>query len=215
MEKKQNFIEVTRTAEYYSLIPADTKPVKVLFVIHGYMQLPKYFIDHFSNLPELGIAVIAPSGLSLSYQSGFDGRVGASWMTKHNREKEIKDYLAYLDQLYAEIQNTFPKCKRFELLGFSQGSATATRWFSSSKNLLDAIILSAGYVPEDVDFERLRQRLNDGTIQFYAGSKDSYLTEERVEAHKNLLNKNSIPFKITRFDGGHEIPSSALYEYFS
>ena len=213
MQKKQHFIEVKRTAEYYTLQPEETEVEKVLFVIHGYSQLPEFFINHFRNLPELGIAVVAPSGLSLSYQSGFYGRVGASWMTKHNRENEIKDYLAYLDQLYAEVRNKYKAARSFSVLGFSQGTATASRWFAASGHQLDHLLLTAGYVAEDADLHALKNKLGEGEINFFVGKNDSYMKTEKVEAHKKFLEGNGLPYTVQEFDGGHEIPKEMLLEF--
>lgn len=214
MLKQQHFIEVKRTAEYYSIQPRNVEVAKVLFVLHGYSQLPEFFIEHFRNLPDLGILVVAPSGLSLSYQSGFYGRVGASWMTKHNRENEIKDYLAYLDQLYLEIKSNYPKVESFSVLGFSQGTATASRWYAYSERKMDRLICIAGALAADLDIELLNNKQGQRKLALFVGDKDAYINKDKAENLLKEMESNGVGFELIPYDGGHEIPQKELLTYF-
>src|SRR5438132_416931 len=80
---------------------------EVWFVIHGYGQLAKFFIRKFSVLEEHNICVIAPEGLSHFYLEDIatrtasgNNRVGATWMTRENREADIQNYISYLNAVY-------------------------------------------------------------------------------------------------------------------
>ena len=78
-------IKVEKTATYYS--SGNIKTAKTIwFVLHGYGMLAEYFIKKFDSIVNNDNCVIAPEGLSKFYTKGFYGRVGASWMTKENRE---------------------------------------------------------------------------------------------------------------------------------
>ena len=126
----ENDIAFDFRARYFSAGAPDDDAVQRWFVLHGYGQLAKFFIKKFDILARHRIRVIAPEGLSRFYlepiQDGGrrNNRVGATWMTRENREMDIRNYIAYLDAIYrTESQN---KNLPVTLLGFSQGAATAS-----------------------------------------------------------------------------------------
>ena len=53
------------------------------------------------------------------------GPIGASWMTREAREREISDYVAYLDEVALWIRRELGCELAPTVLGFSQGVATA------------------------------------------------------------------------------------------
>ncbi len=80
-----------RTAHYYSTQIGPNEPENVWILFHGYGQSASYFLMNFKDFEPENSLLIAPEGLSKFYLKGVDGRVGASWMTKENREAEIQD----------------------------------------------------------------------------------------------------------------------------
>jgi dienelactone hydrolase len=79
--------------------------------------------------------VVAPEALSRFYvdrgepAAGTPARVGATWMTREDREAEIADYVRYLDRaLDAAAGRPGAAAPALGVLGFSQGAATACRW---------------------------------------------------------------------------------------
>ncbi|NIP78275.1 MAG: phospholipase, partial [Gemmatimonadetes bacterium] len=86
---------------------------EVWFVLHGYGQLAERFVRRFDALPGVrdGMrAVVAPEALSRFYVEeevtgphGPESRVGATWMTRADREHEIRDYVEYLDRVAAAV----------------------------------------------------------------------------------------------------------------
>ncbi|MEJ2217163.1 MAG: hypothetical protein P8099_11165 [Gemmatimonadota bacterium] len=99
----ERHITVSRVARYYTLGPPAIDAAEVWFVLHGYRQLAGRFLRRFEALDDGTRRIVAPEGLSRFYvddDSGPHGpgsRVGASWMTREDREREIDDYVAYLD----------------------------------------------------------------------------------------------------------------------
>jgi hypothetical protein len=89
---KKNII-VTKTARYFISGEPSESIEQVWFVCHGYAQLANYFIRNFEILNDGKNLIIAPEGLNRFYWKGFSDRVVASWMTKEDREDDIKDYL--------------------------------------------------------------------------------------------------------------------------
>ena len=103
---EEHHIQTTRSARYYSLGSIEGEITEVWYVLHGYGQRAEDFIKNFLPITSEGILVIASEALSRFYVKGFAGEVGASWMTREDRMSEIKDYVRYLDNLYAEIKFT-------------------------------------------------------------------------------------------------------------
>ena len=101
---REHQISIKKTAKVYTLGNITTAK-HVIVVLHGYGQLAKYFINKFKPLVDDDYYIIAPEGLSKFYLNGHSGRVGASWMTKEDRQIEINDQIEYLiNNLSKEIK---------------------------------------------------------------------------------------------------------------
>ncbi len=202
-------LKVSRTASYSINTP--DKPIStVVFVIHGYAQLSRDFISEFSFLEDGSTLIIAPEGLSRFYSKN---KIGASWMTKEQREHEISDYVNYLDKLEAELstKNELADAGRF-VLGFSQGVHTAVRWFTESEYDHSGLILCSSDFPADADFRKLITRLGNGKIKYIQGKSDDITGIRTFEKSSALLESNSVPFTKIFFDGKHEIDPDSVIE---
>ncbi|MEQ9187192.1 MAG: hypothetical protein RLP15_05605 [Cryomorphaceae bacterium] len=203
----EHTIQVQKTARYYVLEPRGTHVADML-VIHGYRQLGKYFIARFDSLAEMGVRVIAPEGLHRFYIEGYDGRVGASWMTKEARLADIEDYIAYLNQVYQSIGLGD---KPLHLLGFSQGGPTACRWMAASGVPISSLILHSTVFPNDFDFETQKNRFT--RIPSYAvfGSNDPFASEKTIATKMGWMRKKGIAPTLLRFEGGHELHLESIH----
>ncbi|HEX7024003.1 MAG TPA: hypothetical protein VF187_04210, partial [Gemmatimonadales bacterium] len=121
-------LQVPRTARY--LTQGDPEAAEeVWFVLHGYGMLAAGFLRWFEPAVRPGRLLVAPEALSRSYHEEKGARrVGASWMTKEDRDVEIEDYVRYLDLLADQVIRALPGKPRVEIHAFSQGTATACRW---------------------------------------------------------------------------------------
>ena len=200
-------LTVTKTARYFQSKEITDKTKFIWFVCHGYGQLAEFFIRKF-NLPEHHV-VIAPEGLHRYYLEGSSGRVGASWMTKEEREDDIHDYVLYLDQLYFKIEQQHPDIKKI-ILGFSQGVATAARWVGLGKINPHHFVMWAGVFPPDMNFNAHGEKWKDLNCTMVFGDQDEYYTATAFEEMgKNLLN-SILKLKLMRYSGGHQIEPGAL-----
>src|SRR5688572_6897667 len=132
MKPAEHHIPVTRTARYYTLGEINQNTRDIWIFIHGHRDLAGRFIMKFAELTGKGSFLYSPEALMRQYVKGDYGDIGASWMTREDREADIKDYVSYLDRLFFdEIE---PKAKQYNLkinaLGFSQGAATLSRWLA-------------------------------------------------------------------------------------
>lgn len=207
----QNKITVNKTAFYHTL--GDVKTAKTIwFVLHGYGYLAKFFIKKFNPILNENTVIIAPEGLSKFYLNGvgYDGKMGASWMTKDNRETEIEDYIKYLNQLHEAIlkENEVTDVK-INVVGFSQGGATASRWLANQKSKCDNFILWASNFPEDLNLSQLSS--NSKAFVLF-GDDDEFISKKQINDYEQFLNASEIDCQLIKFKGKHDIPKEVLLE---
>lgn len=202
----EHFIDINFSARYFTHGKPSAK--NLLVVLHGYGQLASYFIKKFEFLDPENYFVVAPEGLHRFYTQGTSGRVGASWMTKECREKDIANYLNYLNTLLSELKKVNPNFKP-TLLGFSQGGATASRWMAHTNSYFKKFILWAAVFPPDME-KNFTLTFSLSKNYFVVGNKDQYFTEEDKINQQHLLNQSGIKFDYLSFDGDHQIHSQTL-----
>lgn len=196
-------IKIERCAHYYSLGEIGKQTTEIWLVCHGYGQLAKFFIEKFKAIERPDRYILAPEGLNKFYLKGYKGRVGASWMTKENRNDEINDYCQFLDKLISKIKKQAHKDCKIHVMGFSQGAATVSRWILRNNVEVTKMILWGGYIASDFDFEKYSQ-LNKKTKNFMVfGTKDEFYSKESLFLYK----KSMIDFDAEwiTYDGRHTI----------
>lgn len=182
---------------------------RIWIVLHGYGQLATYFIKKFEPINDGQTLVVAPEGLHRFYLKGFYGRVGASWMTKEDRLSDIADNHGYLDQVFEHYRQIHPNA-RIGILGFSQGAATAVRWFCQAHDLPDRLVIWSGAFPEDLNWFEDIPVLNQRPVTFVLGDNDEFYDEKRIAEQSAWLNSKNLKFNTIRFKGGHDIDSETL-----
>ena len=212
-----HYLSVPRTARYHALGPSDGGAREVWVVCHGYGQLAAQFLEGFRPLDDGTRLVVAPEALSRFYlddQPGTihtDSRVGATWMTREDREHEIADYVRYLDTLHDELLRSVERDRvRLVALGFSQGVATVTRWATLGTARPDRLVLWAGSLPQDLDEDAARRALGRLRVTLVVGSRDRFATPEVVGRQQEWLRERGIPFEHVSYDGGHRIDGATL-----
>ena len=206
-------IVISKNARYFILGEPGRHIRQTWFVCHGYGQLAELFLREFKILDNGNHLVVAPEGLNRFYLHGGSGKVGASWMTSEDRLKEIEDYINYLDQVHAEIMNQGENNSEIiNVLGFSQGTATASRWALQGKSRVHRLILWGGDIPPDTDWEAARGRLKTVKVQLVYGEADPYIKPELLAQQKEMLEKNNADYEIKTFNGHHEIQPAMLLE---
>lgn len=210
MKTSEYNIKVEKTARYFCNENGLRNIKSVWIVIHGYAQLAKDFINEFEFLSDESTLIIAPEGLSKFY---FRDKVAASWMTKEDRLNEINDYVNYLDKVLEEVKNEFKlNGAKINLLGFSQGVHTASRWFIEGSNYFDNLILCSSDFPIDADFRKLKIKMKKSKMFFVYGSNDVIINEQTIQKNRKLLKDIEIDFDEIFFEGRHEINKDSLIE---
>jgi predicted esterase len=208
-----HYIPVTKTARIFSV--GDVSQAKeILFVVHGYGQLANYFIRHFEDLhQEKNICVVAPEGLSRFYIKGYFGQVGATWMTKEDREIEIADQKAYLEQIYAHFLAQNPTAN-YHLLGFSQGVATTWRWLTNGYSRFESVTFWAGECPQEFS-EEILKKLQDTKMFHVHANQDEFIPSDAAIRQAEALKAYFPQLKSLSFEGKHNLNTEILREIFS
>ncbi len=204
-------IAVPRTATYSLLGDRGTVPAECWLVYHGYGQLAHRFLRRFEGLEQPGRWIVAPEGLSRFYVNGSHGHVGASWMTREDRDGEIEDYLGYLDALYANLFSNAATAPRIVLLGFSQGCATASRWAARGVARPARLVLWGELQAQDLTDEDYRRLREHGTeVLLIVGREDPYVSLTAVERAAKELEAQGLTVRTVSFAGGHDIDGPTL-----
>jgi predicted esterase len=210
-------ITVRRTARYETLGRFDAPIRELWFVLHGYGQLASTFIETLAGLDDGTRLIVAPEALNRFYLAGVDGTpaadrpVGATWMTREDRENEIDDYVAYLDAVAATVRNALRAQRatpRVIVLGFSQGAATAARWVARRSVRAAHLVLWGGFLPPELTWPTP----NDTTpsLHIVIGSRDRFVTSERLAEEEARLHEARVAHRLVRYEGGHGIDGKAL-----
>lgn len=243
---REEHLAVTRSARFATLgEPAAGDLEEIWFVCHGYRQLAAPFLRNFRSLDNGRRLIVAPEALNRFYLDddggphGPESRVGATWMTREDRESEIADYVACLDSLYSHVLNradashppaplnesataseppgalnerSFSSGRdvRIRVLGYSQGAATASRWAAYGQARIDQLILWAGLPAHDLELTGAADRLAGMDVTLVAGSEDGYTNPARAAGEVERLNAAEIPARLLEFDGGHRLDRATL-----
>jgi len=204
----EHHITITKTARYYSLGALNADTERIWIVVHGYLQRAEDFIKMFDFWDDGKTYIVAPEALNRSYLKGGYDKTGATWMTKDDRENEIKDYVAYLNQVFQTIEGQKPKLASMNVLGFSQGATTVSRWLNNNALDIQELVLYAGELGAEMVANPQDIKLSAKTKTFVYGTTDQYITAEKVEAVNDLF--TALGFAVRTFEGGHEIKKCAI-----
>ncbi|HEV8613785.1 MAG TPA: hypothetical protein VGQ73_09740 [Gemmatimonadales bacterium] len=201
---------VPRTARYLTLGEIEGAS-EVWFLLHGYGMLAASFLRWFELAARPGRLLVAPEALSRAYfeEHGIR-RVGASWMTKEDREVEIEDYVRYLDVLEEQVRLGSAGRPRIEVHAFSQGTATACRWVAFGHARVDRLVLWAGGVPPDLPLDRYGAALTEAGLTIAVGTRDNYISQADVDREQARLAAAGLLPIVHRFDGGHRVDPALL-----
>lgn len=213
-------IVVPRTARYFSLGPTHGFPRELWIVCHGYGQLAARFIRQFAPLDDGTRLIVAPEALSRFYldpipqrRNDPSPRIGATWMTREDRDAEIADYVSFLELVGTAVrQHLAGAAPRIVVLGFSQGAATVCRWLAASDLRADHLVLWGGAIPPELDLAAWAERLHGAALTLVVGDGDEYATPKVVAHEAERLSAAGVEFSLQRYEGGHDIDQVALQE---
>lgn len=201
-------LETARTGRYHTLGDA-ARASEVWFLLHGYGQSAADLLASCAALSSPQRLLVAPEALSRFYLRGGTGPVGASWMTREEREHEIHDTLGWLDRVAAAVDGAGQARLRCAM-GFSQGAAAACRWAALGRARIDRLVLWGGGIPPDLDFSIAGERLGTVRVHLVSGLRDEVWGERRLADDSRRLAEHGIAHDSLPFDGGHEVQGLVL-----
>lgn len=214
----EHHIRVQRSARWYQLGQPTPAVREIWLVVHGYAQLARDFVAAFEPIAAPERLIVAPEALSRFYTASERGTshrqvaVGASWMTREDREAEVLDYVDYLDAVLARTRAAAPNATRVVALGFSQGTATVSRWAVLGATAPDRLILWGGGPAEDLDPARVAERFAGMPIELVHGTNDRIVPLSVVEETAARFRARGAAMPLRTFDGGHRIDRDVLIE---
>ncbi len=210
-------IRTTRTARFSVSGAVSAEITDVWFVCHGYGQLASEFISEFDCIVSPHRLIVAPEALSRFYLAeaggfhGPDAKIGATWMTREDRDAEIDDYVSYLDNLYDLIfQEVDRSAVKVTVLGFSQGGATANRWLTRGRAKADRLLMWGCLLASDSDLNEAATFFRDVELSLVYGTRDKFADTGMIADYENLLRDNNVPFRLESFEGGHRMDRETL-----
>jgi predicted esterase len=213
-------IQVKRTARLAVLGP-DTGDVRELwYLLHGYGELAAPFLNGARALDDGTRLLVAPEALSRFYEGDVQARmhreakVGASWMTREDREAEIADYVAYLDTVHdsmlAKLDKHGGPRPKVTVLGFSQGGATAARWVANGRVNAARLIVWGSQMPPELDLTNPNAQIRRAETVLVIGDTDIFATPKIVAKETEKLRAAGFPFRFVSFTGGHRLDDATL-----
>ena len=206
---------VRRSARFYTLGAIEPDRHDVWIACHGYAQLAGKFIRHLAPLEGPTRLIVAPEALNRFYVDpmvgahGPDAKVGATWMTREDRLREIDDYVAYLDALHATIFDRIDRqATTLRVLGFSQGIATAVRWVVKGSATPDHLILWGGTLPPEIDADAVAL-FRVPRLSIVLGDRDEQAARS-FDADQPRLARLGLRVERIRYDGAHHLDAETL-----
>jgi predicted esterase len=229
-------IETPRTARVAFLRSGDGPVREIWTLLHGYAESAPGFLGRLAPLARPGRLLVAPEGLSRFYRNeagtgaGRGGGVGASWMTRTDRDAEIRDYVRYLDRVARTMEGQAHVSPRRSLgkkgragpgapallrvvLGFSQGVHTAARWTALGRTRPDVLYFWGASLPPDLPPAAVG-RLKRTKLVFFRGDGDALRRPEEERRDERWMAEQEIPYRVLTHRGGHEVVPALLEKSF-
>lgn len=211
---RQHHLEVARTARYATLGDPG-RAARLWFVLHGHGQLASLFLRHFEPLDDGTRYIVAPEALNrfyaepTSWKGAGQARVGATWMTREDREAEMADYVRYLDRLYQHVRGETGRDLPVTVLGFSQGVSTAARWICRGAVRPAVAVLWAGPIPPELD-ESSAAPLRAARLVHVIGDGDEMAGPDVLRAEEERERLLGLAPERIHFSGGHRMDAAVL-----
>jgi predicted esterase len=187
---------------------------EILIALHGYGQLAEFFLRKLEPLFNRDRLIVVPEATNYYYFQGFSGRVGANWMTKHERESAISNNNNYLNAVLDSLLIRYKQQPKIKVMGFSQGAATATRWVSQLPFPIDTLILWGGGFAHDLEFGKTSLQLKKTKCIIAVGDRDEFITEESLAKQDELIKAMNLHVERIKYPGGHDLNLNVLTHLF-
>ena len=186
-------------------VPGADAPLLVGF--HGYGQNAEQMLGELRRIPgSAAWTLVSMQALHRFYNTKTQVVVG-SWMTSLDRDQAIKDNLAYVGRVIAELR---PELRpelgaemgggKLVFAGFSQGAAMA--WRATARfSPCGGLIVLGGDLPKDV---AEAATLALPPVLLGRGDRDTFYTADQLAKDLAVIEARGLQVETLRFEGGHE-----------
>ncbi|GAB2624636.1 alpha/beta hydrolase [Belliella aquatica] len=198
-------ISYEHTAQYHLSHSLTGKEKEIWILFHGYGQLAEFFLRKFNSLFSEERLFVVPEATNYGYLQGFNGRVGANWMTKHERELAIHNNHQYLNRLLDSVLEEYEDLPKINVLGFSQGAATASRWIGQLSIPISKLVLWGGGFAADLHIDKMGDKFKETSVAIVLGDQDEFITSESIQKQDELISVLDIQVEKYDYPGGHDL----------
>ena len=198
-------LDIPFKAPYFKIGSINEQTKIIWFIFHGYGQLADEFAKSFSELISEENCLIFPQGLSKYYLKGIGNKIGANWMTSHDRDIDIANYLSYLNQIFDHEVKPYQENIELNILGFSQGGHTASRWIYHSNIRYKKLILWGSGLAHEIDQKKITKSFSHGKNLVLIGDQDKFIDVNRLKKMRSKYEKIGFNYKTLEYHGGHDI----------
>ncbi|MFT7032753.1 MAG: putative esterase [Cyclobacteriaceae bacterium] len=207
----QHHLDISYKASYTTLNELTTSTKHIWIVCHGYGQLAEHFVKRFDVFDPKEHFIVAPQGLSKFYIERFR-KVGASWMTKEDREADLENQRSYFHQVFNHLFSDINlEDYKVHLLGFSQGGSTICRLAVYQRVVFDTLILWAGAFPSELIKENFDFIKSSALLKVVIGNQDEYYDPRKFQKEIDKAEQaTGLTHELIRFEGKHVIDRGVL-----
>jgi len=168
----------------------DTEPSAAVTLIHEWWGINDHIRDIASRYANEGYMCVAPDL--------YHGRVAKDQQeaAKLMHDLDTVDGLNTIKQAIAEIRRVY-NVKRIGITGYCMGGTFALRAACEISELAAAAPFY-GDIPE----ENVLAKLKVPTL-FLAGTRDAWITPEKVDVLKETARKDKLPVEVVSYDADH------------
>ena len=204
------YVQTDLKAPYFTFGELNSKTPAIWISCHGYGQLGEFFMKKLEPFAELGHYGIVLQGLHKFYYT--EQRVGASWMTKHDREVDLENQQTYFKRVIETEYGDLDLSKvKVNLLGFSQGVSAIARLLFHLQLPCDNLVFWAGGFPPELPGSDISFLKDHYKLIVAIGDKDQYYNEENYLKNLNYIRET---FKrepeVHIYPGRHTVDTKLL-----
>jgi predicted esterase len=172
-------------------------PLRILAGCHGYAQSADEMMEMLRSIPvDASWTRVSIQALHRFYRGRSQTTV-ASWMTRQDRDLQIGDNVAYVDEAIAATAGA-RAIERLVVCGFSQGVAMAFRAGVLGARKADAILALGGDVPPELGWTQFPR------VLLGRGARDEWYSPEKLRSDESALQARGVQVETLTFDGAHE-----------
>lgn len=193
-------IETTTHGRYLVQRPPSTRG-PLLVGCHGYAETAEVQLRRLHDVPGLDSWVVVSVQALHRFYHGRSREVGASWMTRQDRELAIADNLRYVAAVVDAVSGWQAPGTPLVFAGFSQGVAMGFRAACASSQPVGGVIALGGDVPPELEPDALR-KVRRALVG--RGERDDLYPAAQWEADCRRLRAAGVEVTPCVFAGAHE-----------